>query len=136
MNKPEKTFKNIFLNKNWIITETTRAIQVYSPNQYFNKKDKNVNTGIWFSNQIAFPSKYFPKYIVIGIDFEREYQIVTTYRNSDKIETETIKGRDLYQQFEEVKETISKKFFSAHTNAILNINENKESNNKNLDKKK
>ncbi|WP_308149682.1 hypothetical protein [Spiroplasma sp. AdecLV25b] len=112
MTKSEKTFTNIFLNKNWIITETPNAIEIISPEQYFNKTDDNANIGIWFSKTIAFNSIKYPNQMVIGIDFDKEYEIVTSYRNSTNTSKEIIKGKDLYDQFQVIRQQIKDKYFN------------------------
>lgn len=112
MTKSEKTFTNIFLNKNWIITETPNAIEIISPEQYFNKTYDNANIGIWFSKTIAFNSIKYPNQMVIGIYFDKEYEIVTSYRNSTNTSKEIIKGKDLYDQFQVIRQQIKDKYFN------------------------
>jgi len=107
-----KTLTNIFLNKNWIITETPNAIEIISPEQYFCKNDENTNIGIWFYKSVVFNSIKFQNQMVIGIDFEKEYEIVTTYRDQALDNKKIIKGKELFDQFQIAKQKIKDKYFN------------------------
>lgn len=101
---------NIFLNKNWIITETPDAIEIIAPDQYFNKTS-DANIGIWFPKSVVFNSIKFHNQMVIGIDFTRKYEIKTSYQGSSEIKTETITGEELYQQLKQTITKIKEKYF-------------------------
>lgn len=73
------------------------------------------------------PSIKFSNQMVVGINFEQEYEIVISQRNNPNVKKEIIKGKDLYDQFERAKEKIKSKFFSAH-NKVLTSNNDIDSN--------
>lgn len=101
---------NIFLNKNWIITETPDAIEIIAPDQYFNKTS-DANIGIWFPKSVVFNSIKFHNQMVIGIDFTREYEIRTSYRNSSETKIEIINGAELHRQLKQAVNKIKAKYF-------------------------
>lgn len=101
---------NIFLNKNWIITETPDAIEIIAPDQYFNKTS-DANIGIWFPKSVVFNSIKFHNQMVIGIDFTRKYEIRTSYPNSSDVKVESIIGEELHRQFKQAVDKIKAKYF-------------------------
>lgn len=105
-----KNLTNIFLNKNWIITETPDAIEIIAPDQYFNKTS-DANIGIWFPKSVVFNSIKFANQMVIGIDFTRKYEIKTSHKNSVEVKTEIIIGEELYQQLKNTISEIKAKYF-------------------------
>lgn len=106
-----KNLTNIFLNKNWVITETPNAIEIMAPDQYFNKTS-DANIGIWFPKSVVFNSIKYHNQMVIGIDFTKEYEIKTSYQNSTEVKTKTILGEDLYNQLKQAVNKIKEKYFT------------------------
>jgi|GEM_PF-3532944 len=50
--------------------------------------------------------------MVVGIDFTRKYEIKTSYQNSAEVKTETITGKELYDQFKQTINKIKEKYFT------------------------
>ncbi len=103
----KKDLTSIFLNKNWIINETPKAVAIIAPQNYFSRKN-NDKMAIWFSKSSVFNAIKFENRMIVWIDLNKEYQIITTDSNNKEIDKTTISGQELYQQLktkiDEIKE--------------------------------
>ncbi|MDQ7982588.1 MAG: hypothetical protein REH79_00005 [Spiroplasma sp.] len=93
----KKNLTSIFLNKNWILSETPKAIAIVAPKNYFIKQN-DVKVAIWFSKSSVFNAIKYQNRVIVWIDFEKEYQIISTDKNNIEIEKTIILGKDLHQQ--------------------------------------
>lgn len=118
--KAKNTFKNVYLNKNWVLVETSKAVKILSPDHYFKTNDEKCNRGIWFSKDIIFKSLKFDNQFVVGINEEQNYEIITSYpKTANKQDTkEIIKGKDLYEQFIATKQQIKAKYYPNNAKTI------------------
>ena len=93
----KKDLTSIFLNKNWIINETPKAVAIIAPQNYFTRKNPEKMV-IWFSKSSVFNSIKFENRMIVWIDLNKDYQIITADNNNKEITKAAISGKELYQQ--------------------------------------
>ncbi|MCL6429117.1 hypothetical protein LT335_00679 [Spiroplasma sp. JKS002669] len=99
----KKDLTSIFLNKNWIINETPKAVAITAPQNYFTRKN-NDKMVIWFSKSSVSNSIKFENRMIVWIDLNKDYQIITLDSNNKEIAKTAISGQELHQ---EIKATIN-----------------------------
>lgn len=115
----KKDLTSIFLNKNWIINETPKAVAIAAPQNYFTRKNSD-KVVIWFSKSSVFNSIKFQNRMIVWVDLNRDYQIVTTDNNNSEISKEAISGQELYQQLKTTVEEIKENFLAKKNNLYQN----------------
>ncbi|WP_342263929.1 hypothetical protein [Spiroplasma endosymbiont of Clivina fossor] len=92
--------KNLFLNKKYIVAETTNAILLSIPNS---------GGGSWVPRKLVYPSIKYANQMVIGIFPENNYEVIKYDANGAQKIT-TIKGQEIINLYEEVKIKNRQKF--------------------------
>ncbi|WP_342264429.1 hypothetical protein [Spiroplasma endosymbiont of Clivina fossor] len=92
--------KNLFLNKKYIVAETTNAILLSIPNS---------GGGSWVPRKLVYPSIKYANQMVIGIFTENDYEVIKYDANGAQKIT-TIKGQEIINLYEEVKIKNRQKF--------------------------
>ncbi|WP_342263966.1 hypothetical protein [Spiroplasma endosymbiont of Clivina fossor] len=108
--------KNLFLNKKYIVAETTNAILLSIPNS---------GGGSWVPRKLVYSSIKYANQMVIGIFTENDYEVIKYDANGAQKIT-TIKGQEIINLYEEVKIKNRQKFLEniKKSEADKNINFN------------
>ncbi|WP_215825492.1 hypothetical protein [Spiroplasma endosymbiont of 'Nebria riversi'] len=108
--------KNLFLNKKYIVAETTNAILLSIPNS---------GGGSWVPRKLVYPSIKHANQMVISIFTENNYEVIN-YDTNGAQKITTIKGRKIINLYEEVKIKNRQKFLEniKKSEADKNINFN------------